>query len=205
MSTASRRIPQAPILGAKPANPEAGQVRFYGRGTSFYALLPGGDEIDLGGGGGGGNPNPPTYVQTTQDPSWPAGTVWFDPDDNTVPVSEIIEVYPFFQTGPLTVTAGAARVYLEENYAVESIRASVGTAPVGASVIADVNLNGTTVFTTQANRPTIVAGAFTDLAEAADGWPTGTTVGMYLTVDIDQIGSTTAGSDLNVVIRLRRR
>ena len=79
--------------------------------------------------------------------------------------------------------------------------ASVGTAPTGSSVIVDVNKNGTTIFTTQANRPTIaIAGKSSgkktpDVTTLADG--------DSLTIDIDQIGSTIAGSDLTVSITVR--
>jgi hypothetical protein len=86
-------------------------------------------------------------------------------------------------------------------WSVSGIRASVGTAPAGAPVIIDVNKNGTSLFTTQANRPTIAAAANTsgnvtimDVTTVAPG--------EYLTIDIDQIGSTTAGADLTVQIEV---
>lgn len=121
--------------------------------------------------------------------------------DGSTSAIRAIEPYVMAVTGALTVQTGKSRVYLEDNYTVESIRASVSTAPAGAAVIVDVNRNGTTLFTTQAARPAIAAGAFT-----ATGAPAVTTfaAGDYLTVDVDQIGTTTAGSDLTVVIRLRR-
>jgi hypothetical protein len=105
----------------------------------------------------------------------------------------------FSSTGTLTVKTGAARYYLEATWAIVKVRASVGTAPTGAAVIVDVNKNGTTIFTTQANRPTIAVGANT-----ATGTPqvTALAAGDYLTVDIDQIGSTVAGSDLTVQVQL---
>lgn len=124
--------------------------------------------------------------------------------DGTTSAIRAIEPYIMSVTGALTVATGKSRVYLEDNYVVESIRASVNTAPAGASVIVDVNLNGTSIFTTQANRPTIVAGANTGLATLGAGTTTAIATGQYLTVDVDQIGSTTAGADLSVVIRLRR-
>jgi hypothetical protein len=61
----------------------------------------------------------------------------------------------------------------------------------------DVNKNGTTIFTTQANRPTIAIGANTAL-----GTPDITALAQndYLTFDVDQIGSTVAGANLTVQV-----
>jgi hypothetical protein len=102
--------------------------------------------------------------------------------------------------GTLTTRTGTMRWYFDNNYTIDNVIATVGTAPTGASIIVDVNKNGTTIFTTQANRPTITASSFTDLTST----PNVTTVasGDYLTVDIDQIGSTIAGTDLVVRIKV---
>jgi hypothetical protein len=62
----------------------------------------------------------------------------------------------------------------------------------------DANINGTTVFTTQANRPQIAAGATSGNSTTLD--VTSWTVGQYLSVDIDGIGSGTPGSNLVVEI-----
>ena len=74
----------------------------------------------------------------------------------------------------------------------------VGTAPTGAAVLVDIHKNGTTIFTNQGNRPTIADGATsgnTTTIEVSD-WADGE----YLTMEIDQIGSTAAGSDLTVAV-----
>lgn len=84
---------------------------------------------------------------------------------------------------------------------IRSVRASVGTAPTGASVIADVNVNGTTIFGSPGNRPTIAASAFTSgkgTAMSVVAVPDGGTV----TVDIDQVGSVLAGADLTVQVEV---
>jgi hypothetical protein len=112
------------------------------------------------------------------------------------------ELGPFSVTGAISVQSGTNKVYVEHAYDLVSVRASVGTAPTGASLIVDVNRNGTTIFGTQANRPTITAGTTTDLAGAAS--VTSYSSGDYFTVDVDQVGSTVAGSNLTVQIRLRR-
>jgi hypothetical protein len=100
--------------------------------------------------------------------------------------------------GTATVTTGAMRWYNRtgKTLTIHGAWAAAGTAPTGANLIVDVNKNGVTVFTTQANRPTITAGsnggtlAAPDVTTLADG--------DYLTVDIDQIGSSVAGADVTV-------
>ena len=97
--------------------------------------------------------------------------------------------------------AGAHRIYNDTGatQTITSVRASVGTAPTGASLIVDINKNGSTIFSTQANRPAISAssntsGKVTNMNTAA--WADGE----YLTVDCDQVGSTVPGSDLTVTV-----
>ncbi len=109
----------------------------------------------------------------------------------------------FTKNGVLFTDTGALRLPIDGNYTILGVRLMVGTAPTGASLIIDVNKNGTTIFTTQGNRPTIAAsanaggpGSIPDVATlvASD----------YLTVDIDQVGSTVAGSDLVVSVIVDR-
>lgn len=110
----------------------------------------------------------------------------------------------FFHTGALTVKVGSHRLYNDTgtSWTISGIRASVGGAPDGSSIIIDVHKSGTTIFTTQTNRPAIAATTNTsgkittmDINTVADG--------EYLTVDIDQVGSTVTGSDLTVQITIQ--
>ena len=105
----------------------------------------------------------------------------------------------FFKTGALTVTTGSQRLPIDGTYTIVGTRLMAGTAPTGAALIVDVNKNGTTIYTTQGNRPTIADGAN---AGGPGATPDVTTLaaGDYLTVDIDQIGSSVAGSDLTVSV-----
>ena len=103
---------------------------------------------------------------------------------------------------PLAVTAGTHRLYMEYACTVKVVRASVGTAPTGATLIVDVNKNGTTIYGTQGNRPTIAISGNTATGGAASG--ASLAAGDYLTVDIDQIGSTVAGADLTVAVQVER-
>ena len=105
----------------------------------------------------------------------------------------------FFKTGTLATTTGTQRLPVDGTYTIVGTRLMVGTAPTGADIIVDINKNGTTIYTTQGNRPTITAsanaggpGATPDITSLA--------AGDYLTVDIDQIGSSVAGSDLTVSV-----
>lgn len=88
-------------------------------------------------------------------------------------------------------------IVITKDTQIESVYAYVKTTGSASSTIIDVNLNGTTIYTTQANRPTI---AYND----ANGWVTTTpdiltfTAGDIITVDIDQIA--TGASDLVVVL-----
>lgn len=108
-------------------------------------------------------------------------------------------VLAFSQAGALAVAAGTARIYNDSGrtLTVRSVRVSVGTAPTGAGLIVDINVSGTTIFTTQGNRPTVAAAANTsgrvtnmDVTTIPDG--------SYVSVDVDQVGSGGPGSDLTV-------
>lgn len=111
----------------------------------------------------------------------------------------------FSKSGELAVTTdtGAHRLYLPWNVTLLQIEASVGVAPTGASVIVDVHVSGTTVHTTQSNRATIAASGFVDQADSIEDADHDD--GQYITVNIDQIGSTLPGENLTVVIWYRRR
>lgn len=102
--------------------------------------------------------------------------------------------------GNLTVGVGKHRVYNDTGVplTIRAVRASVGTAPTGAAIRVDVNKNGTTIFTTQANRPNIAVSTFTSKVTTMD--VTSLADGDYLTVDVDIIGSTVAGADLTVQV-----
>jgi hypothetical protein len=109
----------------------------------------------------------------------------------------------FSRNDVLATGTGASRFLFPFAATVIGVTAAVGTAPTGASIIVDVNRNGTTIFTTQANRPTIVAAANATASEAVPD-VTAVASGDYLTVDRDQVGSATPGSDLTVFVRYQR-
>lgn len=121
------------------------------------------------------------------------------------------DIVPYSKTGTLTTGTGTIRYRFPWAATLLGVTAAVNTAPsgttstpiTGASLVLDVNKNGTTIFTTQSNRPNIASGG---TATAAEPTPDVTSIvaGDYLTVDIDYVGSTTAGADLTVIIRYKR-
>lgn len=106
--------------------------------------------------------------------------------------------YELSITGALTVLVGAIRLPIHRSITIANVRVMVNTAPTGAAAIFDVNKNGVTLFTTQGNRPTVAVSTNADNASVPD--ITTAVAGDYITVDIDQIGSTVAGSNAVLVI-----
>ena len=104
----------------------------------------------------------------------------------------------FSYSDAATTGSGTSRFPIVVPATIHGVLATAGTAPTGSSLIFDVNKNGTTIFTTQANRPAISAGSNSSSIAVPD--VTSVSTNDYITVDIDQIGSTTAGSDLVVVV-----
>lgn len=96
-----------------------------------------------------------------------------------------------------TTGQGKGRFYAPTNMTITNIRLSVGDPPVGASIIVDVNKNGSSIFTS-GTRPTIPNGGYI----SATNVPVVTSLnaGDYLTVDVDQIGSSFSGAFLTVQI-----
>ena len=105
----------------------------------------------------------------------------------------------FSMSGTLFVTTGTQRLPIAGTYTIVGTMAAVGTAPTGTSLICDVKKNGTTIYTTVGNRPTIAIGS-NSFGPGATPDVTSLAQGDYLTVDIDQVGSTVAGSDLTVSV-----
>jgi hypothetical protein len=116
---------------------------------------------------------------------------------------EAVTAIPFNRTGDLTVTAGAQGYPVAFDCTVLAVRGYIAAAPTGADAIFDVNRNGTTIFGTQASRPRAVAASNT-IGNTTGMTVTSLTAGDVLTVDIDQIGSTFAGSNVTLVISIRK-
>ena len=103
----------------------------------------------------------------------------------------------------LTTGSGSQKWVAPVAVTIVDVQLAVGTSPTGADLIVDVHKNTVTIFTTQGNRPTVPAGDADGVGAAATPDVTAMTAGQFLTVDIDQIGSTIAGGKLTVVIEWR--
>ena len=111
--------------------------------------------------------------------------------------SNIITTLTFAVVGTLATGTDKAPTLLAPcTLTITKVKLVVKTAPTGAAIIVDVNKNGTTIFTTQANRPQIAISGTT----GDSGTPDVTALAETdkLTIDIDQVGSTVAGADLTV-------
>lgn len=102
--------------------------------------------------------------------------------------------FTYSYDGELAAGSGGHRFYVESDTTITKVRASVGTAPTGSAVTVDVNKNGTSILSSAIS---IAAGANTATGTLST---TALSAGDYLTVDIDSVGSTTAGSDLVVQV-----
>jgi len=100
-------------------------------------------------------------------------------------------------TGVLTTSSKAA-VRMPHAGTIRSVTTAVTTAPTGTTLICDVNVAGTTIFTTQANRPTIAISGFSD--NSADIAAGTFAAGDVISVDVDQVGSSVAGANLSVLV-----
>lgn len=105
----------------------------------------------------------------------------------------------------LAVATGTHRFYMRgpgtRVWTIVGVWISCGVAPTGAAILVDVNINGTTIFTTQANRPSIAISGFVS-SRVTNMDVTTISEGQYFTADIDQVGSTVTGQDLQVFIEL---
>lgn len=109
------------------------------------------------------------------------------------------KTHSYTKTGAISATStGTMRLYNDTGRSlnITAVRASLATAPSTTSVIVDVKMGGTTLYTTTGNRPTLTTGSNTVAATLPDiiTW----TPGAYLTVDVMQADA--AASDLTVQI-----
>jgi hypothetical protein len=109
----------------------------------------------------------------------------------------LYQVQIFTVPGTLSVGTGRAKFYIPGPITLGNVRASVGTAPTGSSIIIDVNKNSSSVVTTN-SKPQIFAGQ--TLVSTSTPNITEFTTGDYITVDVDAVGSLNPGSDLTVQI-----
>lgn len=105
----------------------------------------------------------------------------------------------FILKGEATVGAKKTQALIPCSLTISKVIAYSDEAPTGASLIVDINKNGVTIFTTQANRPQIAISEHYD----ESGTPNITSLvkGNRVSLDVDQVGSTIkGGSDLMVTV-----
>jgi len=156
----------------------AGDYPSYGSGAAIVGFSP-------------GSPAGVTTVQTAIEKLYndgPSGFLW--------------SVYTFTVKGSLSTSSGTTRFYAPGPMTIDEVMIAADTAPTGQSVLVDINLNGTTIFTDQGKRPEITAGNNEGTSDTPD--VTALVKNDYLTMDVDQVGSTIAGGNLTVQVRCKQ-
>jgi hypothetical protein len=104
--------------------------------------------------------------------------------------------------GGISVGANKMGVSMVAPYNATIVRAFAWAevAPTGQAIIFDLNVNGSTIWSTQANRLQIAAAA--NSGEQTTFNTTTVSKGDRITVDVDQVGSTTAGANVSVFLQL---
>ena len=110
---------------------------------------------------------------------------------------------PYTVLGVLSPGSGSLRLYVEDDIVIDTVRASVGTAPVGGDIVIDILLDGaTSVFSDISLNTTIPDGDNTGVSS-----PDNNIVpkGHFITMDILNVGATVAGSDLVVQVKMHQQ
>lgn len=139
------------------------------------------------------------------------GRLWFDSDDGLFYVwngSSWVSVLKTWVRcsiqGPLSIDSDVAPDIIFPRAAeITKVSVRLKTAPTGSSFIIDINKNGSDSIFSGATRPTIAAASNSDSVTSFHAANSVLTADEYLTLDIDQVGSSTAGADLSVVIEAR--
>ncbi len=134
-------------------------------------------------------PNAAAFVARREDATW----------TNLGKQLEAITIDVGDESTDLTAATGKKFFRMPYAFTLVGVRASVNTAPVGSTIIVDINDGGTTVLSTKltidaAEKTSTTAAAaavISDSALADDA---------EISIDIDQIGSGTAGKGLKVVL-----
>jgi len=150
------------------------------------------------------------------------GRIWFDSDNGYMPqvygsdgafhgcLREVVRLS--YQGTLVTGTAIVPPITFPNAGTITRCIARVGTAPTGASIIVDINrynsseVSQGSIFDGASNRLTIAAADYhddkDDSSSELDATNKTLVYGDFLTVDIDQVGSTVAGADLSITIEL---
>lgn len=117
------------------------------------------------------------------------------------PVGMVAKTIPFapsvFVAGALSVSVLTIEWVAPFAFTLRSATGRVNTAPVGTDLIVDVRVGGTSIFASQAEMMFIADGTNQDTSATKDH---AVSAGDVLTFEVEQVGSTTAGSDLTIVL-----
>ena len=116
-------------------------------------------------------------------------------DSDYIIARQIVDAKHYNYSGTLATNTGSKRLYMHRDGVLGTFDMHVATAPVGAAINITVNKNGSSIGT-----GTITSGNTDNNLQTLS--TTTFNSGDYLTVDITQIGTTTAGEDLYVVFRI---
>jgi hypothetical protein len=113
--------------------------------------------------------------------------------------TQVIAIAASDETSDLTTGTAKATFRMPYAFTLTAVRASVTTAPTGATLTVDINESGTTILSTKitidatekTSTTAVTAPVISDSALADDS---------EITIDIDQIGSTIAGAGLKIYL-----
>ena len=125
-----------------------------------------------------------------------------DTADEVVQASDLVQSFIIAASDETTaLTTGTNKVQIRMPYAftLTAVRASVNTAPTGATVTVDINEAGSTILSTKI---TIDAGEKTSVSASAAPVISDSSLAddSIIGIDIDQIGSSNAGAGLKVTL-----
>jgi len=130
---------------------------------------------------------------------WPPPPETQVADAETAKVQIVPKAILWALEGTLAATANASfEIPVPFDITCKNVWINVKTAPTGTALIVDVNLGGSTIFGTQANRPSIAAGSTNAVSGSVSVSALG--AGQIMSIDIDQSGAV-AAADLVVTVR----
>ena len=142
-----------------------------------------------GGGGGGSYANSDVDTHLNKNTAATGEVLSWNGSDYDWVAQEFIKSYRY--DGSLSTNTGTKRLYLQKAYTLKSIHAYVDTASAGAAVNTQIKKNGSNL-----QAVSIAAGATTASSTSLSH---SIAANDYLTIDITQVGSSTAGENLYLV------
>ncbi|EFC80243.1 hypothetical protein [Parafrankia sp. EUN1f] len=110
---------------------------------------------------------------------------------------------PFSRSGVVTIFSGGGVWIASRTWTIVGVRIWVVTAPTGTSVIGDITVNGTSIFTgVTANRPTITVGQVTAVSGAPAAGSVTLTAGQIVAPAIVQADSDAVAAELGFSLLL---